>query len=198
MRRAASMLLTGGLTAATLLSTSTAAFASTPAVHTHRAAWTVHAGNTLSQIGVRVHRSYEQLAAFNHIADPNLIFVGEVVRIPPSGYEASVPAPVQQPVVETVQAPTHSAAYVPVSTGYGSAPASFQGCVIYAESRGDATAQNPTSTASGLYGFLDSTWQTVTGLPGSASEYSAAQQTAAFERLYAEVGTSAWAPFDGC
>jgi hypothetical protein len=74
----------------------------------------------------------------------------------------------------------------------------FQSCVISRESGGNPDAQNPVSTASGLYGFLDTTWTAVTGLPGPARDYSAAQQTAAFWKLYAEAGTSPWGPSDGC
>jgi len=199
MRRAASMLLAGGLSAVAVLSTSTTAFAATPGVPTH--AWMVKSGNTLSLIGSHVHRSYEQLAAFNHIPDPNLIFVGDVVRIPPAGYRAPVvehtarlPAPVD-PEVQTVPTVTvtQSVAYtVPA------APSSFQSCVIYQESRGDPQAQSPSSSASGLYGFLDGTWESVTGLPGPARDYSVAQQTAAFQKLYAEEGAAPWAAWDGC
>lgn len=78
------------------------------------------------------------------------------------------------------------------------ATSSFQACVIQRESGGNPYAQNPSSTASGLYGFLDSTWTAVTGLPGPARDYSVAEQDAAFEKAYAEDGTSPWAPWDGC
>jgi hypothetical protein len=74
---------------------------------------------------------------------------------------------------------------------------SYEDCVIDRESRGDSTAQNPNSTASGLYGFLNSTWQSVTGLPGSAKEYSASIQHQAFEKLYLQEGKRPWET-DGC
>ena len=56
---------------------------------------------------------------------------------------------------------------------------------------------NPSSGAGGLYGFLPSTWQALghSGLPENAS---VAEQNAAFAQEYAQGGTSAWAPYDGC
>jgi len=61
------------------------------------------------------------------------------------------------------------------------------------ESGGSLTAQNPVSTASGKWQFLDSTWRSVTGLPGSASDYSEAQQDAAAAQLWdGGAGCSNW------
>jgi len=65
--------------------------------------------------------------------------------------------------------------------------------VMMRESRGSLTAQNPNSTASGKWQFLDSTWRSVTGLPGSASDYSKAQQDAAAAQLWdGGAGCSNW------
>jgi hypothetical protein len=91
-----------------------------------------------------------------------------------------------------------SAPSAPVVAASYSGPGGFQSCVIQRESGGNATAQNPTSTASGLYGFLDTTWTSVTGLPGPARAYSVATQNAAFAKAYAEDGTAPWGPYDGC
>lgn len=102
---------------------------------------------------------------------------------PADGSAAPAPAPV-------IQAATPAQA---VTGGSG-----FEACVIQAESGGNAVAQNPTSTASGLYGFLDTTWTAVTGLPGPARAYPPAQQQAAFQKLYAQAGTAPWAAYDGC
>jgi hypothetical protein len=51
--------------------------------------------------------------------------------------------------------------------------------------------------SSNLYGILDSTWHSL-GLWGSAGAASPAQQTAAFEELYARDGVQPWRPYDGC
>jgi len=55
--------------------------------------------------------------------------------------------------------------------------------VRWCESRGDYRAENPTSTASGGWQFLDSTWRWVTGLPGSASDYPIETQDRAAAQL---------------
>ena len=83
-----------------------------------------------------------------------------------------------------------AAAVAPVSGG--SAPSSFQQCVAWRES-----GNNPTASSAGLYGILPSTWASL-GLSGTAAQASVAQQSAAFQQLYAKYGTSPWAPYDGC
>jgi len=77
------------------------------------------------------------------------------------------------------------------STG-GSSPSSFQQCVAWRES-----GNNPTASSSGLYGILPSTWASL-GYSGTAGSASVAQQNQAFQQLYAQDGTSPWAPYDGC
>lgn len=77
------------------------------------------------------------------------------------------------------------------STG-GGAPSSFQQCVAWRES-GD----NPTASSAGMYGILPSTWASL-GYSGTAGAASVAQQTQAFQQLYAQDGTAPWAPYDGC
>ena len=46
------------------------------------------------------------------------------------------------------------------------APGGFLACVRRHESGGDYRAENPVSTASGAYQFLDSTWRTMSGRAG--------------------------------
>ena len=83
------------------------------------------------------------------------------------------------------------------ATSYGGAPGSFQACVIQRESSGNPSAVNPSSGAGGLYGFLPSTWHGLgfSGLPENAPVWV---QNEAFAKEYAQSGTSAWAPYDGC
>jgi hypothetical protein len=57
-------------------------------------------------------------------------------------------------------------------------------CIIQRESRGNYRAQNRHSSASGAYQFLDGTWHAVTGLGGSAKDYSVSIQDAAFYKLF--------------
>jgi hypothetical protein len=66
-------------------------------------------------------------------------------------------------------------------------------CIRHYESGNDYSAQNPASTASGAYQFLDSTWQSVTGLSGRAKDYPPATQDSAFQKLWAGgSGRSQW------
>lgn len=90
----------------------------------------------------------------------------------------------------TVAPTTTTAAYDPAATGMG-APGSFQACVAWRESTDG-------EGSSDIYGILPYIWSDVIGFPGSPYYASLAIQDAAFWRLYDMVGTSAWAPYDGC
>lgn len=68
----------------------------------------------------------------------------------------------------------------------------FERCVAWRES-GD----NPTASSAGLFGILPATWASL-GYQGTAGQAPVAVQKAAFNRLYAQDGTSPWAPYDGC
>jgi len=79
------------------------------------------------------------------------------------------------------------------------AASGFEACVIARESGGDPTAINPTSGASGLYGMLLSTWDSLgLGYPGGAYTAPPSVQHEGFLRLYARDGPAPWAPYDGC
>jgi resuscitation-promoting factor RpfC len=107
---------------------------------------------------------------------------------------------------EVAQAASERATYRPsttapgsqtsVSTGSSVAGGSIWSCIIQHESRGDPTAVNASSGAGGLYQFLPSTWHGI-GMSGLPENYSAADQTAAAERLQAQQGWSPWIG-DGC
>ena len=64
--------------------------------------------------------------------------------------------------------------------------------IAWAESKNDYNAKNPHSSASGKYQFLDKTWQSTTGLPGSARDYPASTQDWAAQKLYAAAGDQPW------
>ena len=68
------------------------------------------------------------------------------------------------------------------------------------ESGGSYTAQNPTSTASGAYQFLDTTWQGLSAAKGySKAKYAPASvQDAAALELYNQAGTPPWAASSSC
>lgn len=113
---------------------------------------------------------------------------------------AAIPKPPPPPAPAQQAAP--AADPVPAAAAsYAGAPGSFQACVIRAESGGNPAAVNPSSGAGGLYQFLPSTWAALGyagAYPGGAQTAPVSVQEAAFAKLYAESGTSPWAPYDGC
>lgn len=121
---------------------------------------------------------------------------------PPIPPPTPVPALASTPKVSVPSATTsvpRPSSPVRVVGGASKGPigSGFEACVIYHESRGQATAQNPHSSASGTYGFLTSTFHAVTGLPGPARAYPPDVQRAAFLKLYASSGRGPWAG-NGC
>jgi len=89
---------------------------------------------------------------------------------------------------KAVAAPAPAPSPVSLTSGMSA----FEQCVAWRES-GD----NPTASSAGLFGILPSTWASL-GFPGTAGTSSVALQKAAFDKLYAQDGTSPWAPYDGC
>lgn len=189
---------------------------------------TVQPGDTLSGIAASAGVSLHNVEAANRwIKNPNLIYVGQVVHVPDgrSGITPMAPTYYQAPASSstpsassdtsastgTSSASTGASASTgtssessgtsastgtstgtsSASSGYG-VPGSFQQCVAWRES-----GNNPTASSSGLYGILPSTWASL-GYSGTAGSASVAQQNQAFQQLYAQDGTSPWAPYDGC
>ncbi len=74
-------------------------------------------------------------------------------------------APSQAAVIAALQAPAAPPAHNP--------PSGFLACVRRHESGGNYQAKNPTSTASGAYQFLDSTWRTMSARAGHSGWGSA-------------------------
>jgi hypothetical protein len=150
----------------------------------------------------------------HEVANPNRIRVGETFTIPvphaprPStvaGALHAIPPPPPPPPPAPARhaaptAPAPAAAPAPAQSsgtiGTGGMSA-FQACVIQRESGGNPAAVNPSSGAGGLYQFLPSTWAALghSGLPENAS---VAEQNQAFQQEFAQSGTAAWAPYDGC
>jgi LysM repeat protein len=174
----------------------------------------VHSGDTMTAIADRDHTNWQAVEEFSKVPDPNLIFPGEVLKVPEGdshnpGYTWHNPQH-SAGLDEWTDPGTHSAGYTPkhaapvtvsadsptsVSTA---GMAAFEACVISRESGGDATAQNPDSTASGLFQFLDTTWNGYGGY-ARAMDAPVAVQEAYFNLIMSEPGGAEnWTPYDGC
>ena len=178
---------------------------------------TVKAGDSLSSISQREFGKAADWPALwwanrHTVHNPSVILAGQKLVVPGSHEvkpwlmkaalaaipaPAPAPAPVQAEPVSSAPAAPAAPAQPAATASYSGAPGSFQSCVIQAESGGDASAVNASSGAGGRYGFLPSTWQALgySGLPENAS---VAEQNAAFQKEYAQSGTSAWSAYDGC
>jgi LysM repeat protein len=136
----------------------------------------VSPGDTLSAIAARLGVTWPALASYNQLANPDLILVGQQLRVPPPGW--SGPDPIEP-------------SGVPGSSS-SSSSSSFEQCVIERESGGNADARN--GAYWGLYQFSYSTWVANGGSPADYGRASAAEQHDVFARSSA----SNWAPYDGC
>jgi hypothetical protein len=173
---------------------------------------TVQAGDTLSGIAAQSGQSLARVEADNpQITNPNVITVGELVHVwggtgslaplrAQSGSTKASTSSGNTSQASSTQASSSQAsdsqssstpADTSAGTSSGSAPSSFQQCVAWRES------SNTPTDPDGLYGILPSTWQSL-GYSGTAGQASVAQQDQAFQRLYAQDGTSPWAQYDGC
>jgi resuscitation-promoting factor RpfC len=174
--------------------------------------YTVKQGDTLSSIARHEYGSATAWPALwwvnrHKVGNPEMIRVGQ--RLTLSSWHphkawlnraalAAVPAPAPAPTVSApVAAPAAVTQPASTSTATYSGGSGYQACVIAAESGGNASAVNASSGAGGLYQFLPSTWAALghSGLPQNAS---VAEQNQAFQQEYAQSGTSAWSPYDGC
>lgn len=70
--------------------------------------------------------------------------------------------------------------------------------IIACESGGDARAQNSSSTASGLYQFINGTWKAYGGSTARAKDASVAEQHRVAARLFAAEGYSPWNASKSC
>jgi LysM repeat protein len=161
----------------------------------------VQPGDSLSAIGARTSRTWVQLAGYNHIANPDLIYPGQVLIVPPATY-APVAVPTSSPDVmyESSTSPGPSsvsygrswapqqASYIPAASGSG-----VWGCIASHESGG-----NPgTNTGNGYYGMYQDTqsaWVAGGGLAYAprADLASAASQTVVNQHIQAQQGWGAW------
>jgi nucleoid-associated protein YgaU len=88
-------------------------------------------------------------------------------------------------------------AAVPFGASTVTASASTLDEIARCESGGNIRAQNPSSTASGKYQFLDTTWRALGGV-GRAKDASEAVQDAMAVKLLTQSGTAPWAASQAC
>ncbi len=85
--------------AATLIPTSTA-------IPVETTTYTVQRGDTLFRIAVRLHSTVTQLVSLNNLSNPNLIYVGQILKVPGAGSSTStnvVPTKAPAQVAQTGQ-----------------------------------------------------------------------------------------------
>jgi resuscitation-promoting factor RpfC len=178
----------------------------------------VHPGDSLSAISLHEYGTAADWPALwwanrGQVRNPSMIQPGQRLVLPSyprvgrwliraaqsaiGGRRAAAPAVWRRAPARVSSAPAAAATAAQPVTSYRAAPGSFQSCVIQRESSGNPTAVNPSSGAGGLYGFLPSTWHAL-GFSGLPENAPVAVQNAAFAKEYAQSGTSAWAPYDGC
>ena len=187
----------------------TAAFSKGRHHSPHSTTYTVASGDTLSRVSARfcgTAADYPALAAASGISNADVIVAGQKIKL---DCHHAVPkaAPAPAPARRHRHASTSSTPAQPpppaqeTSAGGPTGGSAFEACVISRESGGNPAAYNPASGAGGLFQFLPSTWASLGfagEYPGGAQTAPVAVQEAAFNKLYAEAGTSPWAPYDGC
>lgn len=145
---------------------------------------TVRAGDSLSTIGARTRRTWPQLAAYNHLADPDQIEPGQVLTVPPAGYV---------PAIESFGAGRPSASMDRTFQTYSYGGSGIWACIASHESGGSSS----TNTGNGYYGMYQDTqqsWAQGGGLAYAprADLASPAAQTAVNQRIQAQQGWGAW------
>jgi LysM repeat protein len=155
---------------------------------------TVQSGETLSGIGARNHVSWPQLASYNHIANPNLIFVDQKICIPKNINQASYQS--QSTTHQPANPATSQVAQAPAAGGsveamiyqaFGSDANSALN-VARCESGLNPNATNAASGAAGLFQFLPSTWRTTS--QAGQSPYNAYANILAAHEVFVRDGHS--------
>jgi LysM repeat protein len=148
--------------------------------------YTVKSGDRLSGIAQRFGLSWQKLCEQNGLRDCDMIVPGQELSLRGGGGGGGDEARTQD-----------RASRSDGRTG-GNVP-SVAACIRQHESGGDYQAENPSTSASGAYQFVDSTWRSVTGLAPPASDYSKATQDRAFAELWdGGAGAHHWVTADEC
>jgi len=176
----------------------------------------VHAGDTLSSIAAAQLGSAARWDALwwvnrGHVPNPDEIIAGEDLSLPMASLQGqwlarraldAVPRPpAPKPVIADESAPAPPSGPAPAppvsSTGGGGVGGAFGACVRLREN--DNSYAWGTGDGGGAYQFEPATWASGNG--GSMAGYGTAGpawQDQVFLSVYAQDGTSPWAPSDGC
>ena len=182
-----------------------------PAAHHTPASYTVHQGDTLSAIAARNYGNSADWPAVwwanrHAVSNPNVLLVGQRLRLPASGHvtaamaraaQAAVPAPPPPspaPVSSVSYSQPDPSTAAPV---YSSAPSSSGGVNWNAIAACESGGNWSISTGNGFYGGLQFTQQTWLGYGGgqyapSANLATPSEQIAVAERVLAGQGIGAW------
>jgi LysM repeat protein len=184
-----------------------------PAAHAVPASYTVHQGDTLSAIAASTYGSSADWPAVwwanrTQVRDPNLLIVGQHLRLPASGHVTASMARAAQAAIPAPQPPAPAADPAPVSTVqsdpsaaapvYASAPApSSDGVNWNAIAACESGGNWSINTGNGFYGGLQFTQQTWDAYGGSqyaasANQASESQQIAVAQQVLAGQGIGAW------
>jgi hypothetical protein len=119
--------------------------------------YTVQAGDVLWKIAEQFNTTYQELAEYNQIENPDLIYVNQVIKIPdssaapaspaepPAAAPAPAPAPAQKPVADTIL--ENGTIYtIDGNNSVAEAIAIKDGKILYAGSKAEVTAYKGDAT----------------------------------------------------
>lgn len=162
------------------------------------AVYHVEKGDTLSAIGEVVHRTWQQLAGYNGLIDPNLILVGEELKVPPKTYKPKAVGGWLSDRPRVTLSTSASTTWPPTSSSDGWVQP--WKCIAEGVAGGAAygngeSGGNPADTPNGPYygglQFAMSTWLAYGGV-GNPAYASIAEQEAVANRVLAAGGWGQW------
>lgn len=161
----------------------------------------VHPGDTLSGIAANAGVSLSSVEAANpQISNPNLIYVGQKIRLPGGGSSGMTTVP------GAVHRSSSQSSSVVASSDLADVPGvphAFAACVAFRESSNNPRSVNAVpgfiGNGGGAYGIMAYVWQgSDLGFSGQPYDAPLSQQKQAFSILYAKYGSQPWSPSDGC